>query len=90
MQGHYLVRSYTHNFVIYSSDPKFSILSRRDIYLPISKIQKMYNLGKREQQQGCPGSNSRFVLLTLKIKVIKPPKQSKLVFELQLKNNSLH
>lgn len=50
----------------------------------------MYNLGKREQQQGCPGSNSRFVLLTLKIKVIKPPKQSKLVFELQLKNNSLH
>lgn len=39
-------------FVIDDSNLKLSILSGRDIYLPISNIQKTDTSGEREEKQG--------------------------------------
>lgn len=62
MQGYYLAASYNiHGFVIHDSKPELSILSERDTYLPISRIQKKKNTsGEKGKNEESPGFNSDF------------------------------
>lgn len=90
-QWHYLVGSYIQGFVIYDSNPKLSILSGTDIYLPRSKIQKTNISGEREKKQEKSWFWLKFCFFNSKKQSHKTRlEQSKRVFQLQLKNDSLY
>lgn len=71
------VGSDIHAFVMHDSTPKFPIFSGRDIYLPISRIQKI-NTGRKELKKIKRRSPVLIQVVLLKFKMYTEP--SKTVF----------